>query len=232
MGAQREPPAAGRAAGVRRAPRRPRRAAPGVHRRCAHLRHRLGGRGPGARLRGAAGRPGGPGSRRRADAPEHRGHRQLGLPPRQALGGALGIAVLYSVFHTTYVDQLTERVDASSLPKLTARSGTAVRDTLQSAEASGLKPSSLDRELLDYIVVAGEASNYGYRVTFIAVAVIAAVAGGLVAWLVRKPAPRPSLPGVSAARPLRAPLAPSPAAWHGRCASAASAAPAWRARSS
>ena len=87
---------------------------------------------------------------------------------------------------TSCVNQLIERVDASSLPNLTARTGTAVRDTLQSAEASGLKPGALDSELPEYILVAREASNYSYRVTF--VAVIAAVAGGLVAWLVRKPA--------------------------------------------
>ena len=91
------------------------------------------------------------------------------------------------MFHTTNVDQLIERVDASSLPNLTARTGMAVRDTLQSAEASGLKPGALDSELREYILVAQEASNYGYTVTFVAVAVIAAVAGGLVAWLVRKP---------------------------------------------
>jgi hypothetical protein len=39
----------------------------------------------------------------------------------------------------------------------------------------------------EYVVEAQDASNYGYSVTFITVAVLATIAGGLVAWLVRKP---------------------------------------------
>ena len=99
----------------------------------------------------------------------------------EQFGGALGIAVLYSIFHATYVDQLNERV------ALSERTGTTLKDTLQAAEASGLKLPSADPALLRYLEIAQDASNQGYVVTFITVAVLATIAGGLVAWLVRKP---------------------------------------------
>jgi MFS family permease len=105
----------------------------------------------------------------------------------EQFGGALGIAVLYSIFHASYLDRLTERVNASRLPDLTTTSGTALRDTLQSAEASGLKPGDIQTGLLDYVLIARDASSYGYSVTFIGVAVIALIAAGLIAWLVREP---------------------------------------------
>lgn len=105
----------------------------------------------------------------------------------EQFGGALGIAVLYSIFHASYLDRLTERVNASPLPDLTKTSGTALRDTLQSAEASGLKPGDIQPGLLHYVLIARDASNYGYSVTFIGVAVIALIAAGLVGWLVREP---------------------------------------------
>jgi EmrB/QacA subfamily drug resistance transporter len=105
----------------------------------------------------------------------------------EQFGGALGIAVLYSIFHATYVDRLNERVDASSLPDLTPNSGAALKGTLDAAEASGLKFGSIDPALRDYILVARDASNTGFSVTFITIAVLAAIACGLMAWLVRKP---------------------------------------------
>jgi EmrB/QacA subfamily drug resistance transporter len=105
----------------------------------------------------------------------------------EQFGGALGIAVLYSVFHGTYVNRLTERIDASSLPDLTQQSGSALKNALDAAEASGLKYGSLSPGVKEYIVEARDASNYGYSVTFITVAVLATIAGGLVAWLVREP---------------------------------------------
>ena len=102
-------------------------------------------------------------------------------------GGALGIAVLYSIFHAAYVSRLNERVDAGSLPDLTPNSGAALKGTLDAAEASGLKFGSIDPALRDYILFARDASNTGFSVTFITIAVLAAIACGLMAWLVRKP---------------------------------------------
>ena len=100
----------------------------------------------------------------------------------EQFGGALGIAVLYSIFHATYLDRMTDLA-----PDLTERTGTILKDTLQTAEASGLKVPSADPALLRYLEAAQDASNQGYVVTFITVAVLATIAGGLVAWLVRKP---------------------------------------------
>lgn len=105
----------------------------------------------------------------------------------EQFGGALGIAVLYSIFHATYIDQLNDKVGTSSLPALSGTTGPALKETLQAAQASGLKPGSVDPELIGYLELARDASNNGFSVTFIIVAVLALVAGGLVACLVRRP---------------------------------------------
>ena len=138
-------------------------------------------RSPGLRRGAVAGpdhkRPGEPRLHRRPRPGS--GLRRLGHG--RAVRRGPGIAVLYSVFHATYVDQLDERV------ALSERTGTTLKDTLQAAEATGLKVPSADPALLRYLEIAQDASNQGYVVTFITVAVLATIAGGLVAWLVRKP---------------------------------------------
>jgi EmrB/QacA subfamily drug resistance transporter len=105
----------------------------------------------------------------------------------EQFGGALGIAVLYSIFHATYVDRLVEAVDRSRLPDLTERTGGALRGALQGAEATGLRADLVDPALRRYLTVAREASDRGYAVTFVVVAVIALVGAVVVAWLVRRP---------------------------------------------
>jgi EmrB/QacA subfamily drug resistance transporter len=105
----------------------------------------------------------------------------------EQFGGALGIAVLYAIFHSSYLGDLQARVDASSLPDLTDRSEDVLRDTLQAAEATGLHPSHLEGTLHGYVLIARNASDHGYEMVFLTVAVIAAVAAVLVAWLVRRP---------------------------------------------
>ena len=107
----------------------------------------------------------------------------------EQFGGALGIAVLYSIFHASYISDLHARIDRSSLPDLTSRTGAMLRDTLQAAEAHGLRASDLDPSVHGYVLVARHASDYGYSITFLAVTVVALVAAGLVAWLVRKAPP-------------------------------------------
>ncbi len=110
----------------------------------------------------------------------------------EQFGGALGIAVLYSIFHANYLDQLTERVDRSSLPDLTQSTGESLRSTLQTAEASGLRAEAVDPDLLGYLELARDASNHGFSVTFITVAVLALIGACVTAWLVREPpAPAP-----------------------------------------
>jgi EmrB/QacA subfamily drug resistance transporter len=105
----------------------------------------------------------------------------------EQFGGALGIAVLYSIFHGSYIDRLHENVAASPLRDLTDAQYEQLRVTLQAAEATGLHINAVDPFMRGYVVLARGAAEHGYVMTFVAVAVIAAVGAALVAWLVRKP---------------------------------------------
>ena len=107
----------------------------------------------------------------------------------EQFGGAVGIAVLYSVFHGAYLNDLYDKVDRSSLPDLTTTTAAALRDALGAAEATGLRPDSFDPRLREYVDVAEQASNHGYVITFLVVSGLAVAAAGLVGWLVRKPSP-------------------------------------------
>jgi EmrB/QacA subfamily drug resistance transporter len=104
----------------------------------------------------------------------------------EQFGGALGIAVLYSVFHGAYLNDLESRIDRSSLPDLTSATGDALRNAIGAAEATGLHPGSFDPRVKEYLGVAEKASNHGYTITFLVVAAIALLGAGLVAWLVRR----------------------------------------------
>ncbi len=107
----------------------------------------------------------------------------------EQFGGALGIAVFYSIFHTQYVNQLHERIARSRLPELDATTGAALKHSIQAAQATGLRIDHLEPAAVGYIYVARAASDHAYTVVFIAVAAIALVAACLVGWLVRKPQP-------------------------------------------
>ncbi len=102
-------------------------------------------------------------------------------------GGAIGIAFLYAVFHTSYVSDLHERVDASPLPNLTDAQYLAFRDAIESAEQTGLNPNQFDPNFADYLIPARDASTYGYTVAFLAVTAIAVVGMLVSYWLVRRP---------------------------------------------
>ncbi len=101
-------------------------------------------------------------------------------------GGAVGIAALYALFHSTYVSRLHELIDASPLKDLTAAQYGALRRSLVAAEATGLRPSHFHR-LEAYLFPAQTAASDGYSAAFLATAVVALVGAALVAWLVRKP---------------------------------------------
>jgi EmrB/QacA subfamily drug resistance transporter len=105
----------------------------------------------------------------------------------EQFGGALGIAVLYSIFHSTYVSDLHRIVAASPLPDIDNVNGPALREALDHAEATGLHPDAFSPELLRYVEYAGEAATRGYSVTFIAVGVLALLGAAATGWLVRKP---------------------------------------------
>jgi EmrB/QacA subfamily drug resistance transporter len=110
----------------------------------------------------------------------------------EQFGGALGIAVLYSIFHSIYVSDLHRIVAASPLPDINDTNGPTLRTALEHAEATGLHPDAFGPQLLRYVEYAGEAATRGYSVTFVAVAVLALLGAAATAWLVRKPTAPPA----------------------------------------
>lgn len=109
----------------------------------------------------------------------------------EQFGGAFGIAVLYAIFHSAYVGDLHDRINASPLPDLSDTRYELLRSTLQAAESVGLHWQALDVEIQPYVRVARSAAEHGYATAFSAVAVLALVGAALVAWLVRVPPVRP-----------------------------------------
>jgi EmrB/QacA subfamily drug resistance transporter len=103
-------------------------------------------------------------------------------------GGAVGIAVLYAIFHTVYVNRLHHLINAGPLKDLTARQYGQLRDALQAAEQTGLSPHHFSQSFIPYLEPAYRASDRGYAAAFVAVAVIAAAGVGVTARLVRRPA--------------------------------------------
>jgi EmrB/QacA subfamily drug resistance transporter len=113
-------------------------------------------------------------------------------------GGALGIALLYALFHTAYVDRLHEIVDASPLPDPSSGTYEALRANIEAAEETGLRVSHFDPSLVQYLYPAEAASEHGYELTFLAVSAIALIGLAAVALLVRRPPPTRSDPPTSA----------------------------------
>jgi EmrB/QacA subfamily drug resistance transporter len=58
-------------------------------------------------------------------------------------GGAIGIAVLYAVFHAVYVGQLHQRIDLGPLTDLTDAQYAALRNDIEAAEQTGLNPPAV-----------------------------------------------------------------------------------------
>ena len=105
--------------------------------------------------------------------------------------GAIGIAVLYALFHGAYVSRLHENVDTGPLQDLTNQQAEALRAGIMAAESTGLRPEHFDPSLVQYLFPAKTAAEHGYAITFIAVSVVAAIGLAAVAMLVRKPTRAP-----------------------------------------
>ena len=101
-------------------------------------------------------------------------------------GGALGIAILYAIFHYVYVQDLHTRVDSSSFADLSNKGYEHLKSVIIAAEDTGLDPSRYPAELVHYLGIALKASERGYAVAFLTVSVLAAV-GVVVARIVTKP---------------------------------------------
>ncbi len=94
-------------------------------------------------------------------------------------GGAIGIALLYTMFHAAYISRLDSLIDADpTLPDLTESSGRAFKAGIEAAEQTGLRPDHFDPNLYDYLFPAEAASRFGYTIAFSTVTVVAII--GLV----------------------------------------------------
>ncbi|WP_433502317.1 MFS transporter [Pseudonocardia halophobica] len=102
-------------------------------------------------------------------------------------GGAVGIALLYAVFHSAYLSRLHADVAGRNLPPLDDRTGPLLRDALNAAEQFGLHPDTFDPRVARYLGSARVASDFGYSVTFLATTVLALVGLVATAVLVRRP---------------------------------------------
>jgi len=107
----------------------------------------------------------------------------------EQFGGALGIAVLYLAFHVTYVRTFITDVTNGPLADLDASQLETFKTEVLAAEQTGLRPSTFDPSLAEYLDSARFASNLGFALAFLLVSVLAAIAAVLVARLVRRPPP-------------------------------------------
>ena len=90
----------------------------------------------------------------------------------EQFGGALGIAVLYLIFHATYVAQLHAIIDRGPLADLDAAEYARLRNDIIAAESTGLKPKLFDPLLSPYLHAAGVAAAWGYAAAFVGVTMI------------------------------------------------------------
>ncbi len=132
----------------------------------------------------------------------------------EQFGGAVGIAGLYLVFHTTYLHELRSKIARSPLPHMTRQQGQQFKDAIIAAESTGLRPNSFNSSLAQYLLPARAASEDGYSVAFVAVSVLCLVALIFMIRLVRKP---PAAPGLGEAMPAESPAGADrnadPGAW-------------------
>lgn len=122
-------------------------------------------------------------------APENHGQASGVSATAEQFGGALGIALFYLIFHSSYVQSLHTRIDASSLPDLSNSQYAALRDAIVSAEQTGLDPTHFPDELKEYLDSAFFASATGYSVAFAGVVVVCLLGVLSSAILVRKVPP-------------------------------------------
>jgi EmrB/QacA subfamily drug resistance transporter len=102
-------------------------------------------------------------------------------------GGAVGIALLYSLYHSVYVGRLHQLINTGPLKDLTNQQYEELRSALQAAEQTGLNPHHFNQSLVAYLEPAYRASDRGYSAAFLAVTAISLIGMLGVARFVRRP---------------------------------------------
>ncbi len=117
-----------------------------------------------------------------SDVPEAQHGQAAGVSATaEQFGGALGIALLYLVFHTTYVAQLHAIINRGPLADLDEAQYERLRADIIAAESTGLKPKLLDPLLSPYLDAAGTAAAWGYAAAFLCVTLLG-ILGSVLAW--------------------------------------------------
>jgi EmrB/QacA subfamily drug resistance transporter len=117
-----------------------------------------------------------------SDVPEAQHGQAAGVSATaEQFGGALGIALLYLVFHTTYVAQLHAIIDRGPLADLDQAQYERLRADIIAAESTGLKPKLFDPLLSPYLDAAGTAAAWGYAAAFLSVTLLG-ILGSVLAW--------------------------------------------------
>ncbi|HVV66768.1 MAG TPA: MFS transporter [Candidatus Saccharimonadales bacterium] len=104
----------------------------------------------------------------------------------EQFGGAIGIAGLYLIFHTSYVDKLHELIRERGLSMQISQLE-HLRSTIIAAEQTGLKPDHIPAALASYLPAALSASDYGYAIAFVATSILSLI-GLLAVLLLVRPA--------------------------------------------
>jgi hypothetical protein len=94
---------------------------------------------------------------------------------------AHGIALLYLVFHATYVAQLHAIINRGPLADLDQAQYERLRADLIAAESTGLKPKLFDPLLSPYLDAPGTAAAWGYAAAFLCVTLLG-IFGSVLAW--------------------------------------------------
>jgi hypothetical protein len=105
----------------------------------------------------------------------------------EKFGGAIGISILYLLFHATYVSRLHANIDASPLADLTGPQYSQLRDDIVASEQTGLHPASFDPRFVDYLRSTLNAANWGFAAAFLATSILSVVGLLVVSRLVRIP---------------------------------------------
>ncbi|HSK60838.1 MAG TPA: MFS transporter [Actinomycetospora sp.] len=116
-------------------------------------------------------------------------------------GGAVGIALLYAIFHISYLSSLYDGVAARGLPPLGPEAGAELRTAIESAEQTGLDVRTFDPNVAQYLRVAEAAADQGYVLAFLAVTVLSVAGLVACASMVRRPPDAVAEPGDADAEP-------------------------------
>lgn len=104
----------------------------------------------------------------------------------EQFGGALGIACLYLLFHNAYVHKLHELVPQGAAYPSNAEL-LRLKEAIIQAEQTGLRPTTFNPQLSEFLIPAQRAADFGHAVVFLSVSALAIIGCLVAAKLVARP---------------------------------------------